>query len=987
MLQYVLRPFLGFVASICFLTLMGCPTPSSPSQNNDVSLQLLSISAGINPIPLQPPFNPSITQYRVTVPPGTTSINFSAVPRDVAARIKYESIRGLASDGTTPLTLSPPTPTGISISDLTSGENTLSGTVVAQDGTEQVYQLIINVDQISITLQVAQSGQLVEEVTSSGVTLTFSLENVDLGATGLSISVPLTYDDVGNQVSGGEVNTLTFTSAAPNPTVTLLGRATDDGNTDSETITVGFGTPTITGSYNENYQLVLPDDIMINAIDDDGTAVNAALATGSVTEGATENLVLTLQNPGTESVTVTPTGEGLTFAPATVTLNSTNLTGTIVVTATDNSEDEATRAVSITLESSSPQILVQPNTLNLSVADDDVPAITLAASDSVSEGQPIEGTLTLSPIPYQNVSVGYVITVAGGRTLSDYVASAHQTGSISIPAGQSTVSFSIPTVNNDVDDPVASVPLTLTISNPSPSGAASITTATESIALEDDELTAVSLSSSASRITEERGTVTFSFTLSQALAEATTVRYTVRGLDNSGGSGTTPPDAWTGISTGEATIAAGGTTATITATAQPNDVRATFIQGVVVRLTEAVSSNNLVTINTETQEESVEFIDDEAPVVRIARTANSSTIFEGSTASFTVSLEDSAGAMYTPSNPVTVRYSVGSGNFGATPYADGSDGEDWNDPGSSITIAAGSSSEIIEVETRSNPEDESNETLVLTLNSAQEDGRPVQAHLSENSASYTLVNSPHITITRSSTDAIAEDGGTLTFTLTRDQGTSSSQSIRYAIEGITSREGDSVSALNSSDYSYVDSDGAGTSGDGTVTFAANETSVTITVTAESDDIYEVEQWGRLTLTHPTNHSIFIPEESRIWDFRVADDDEPLILSVDIVGGPNFETSYVLEADVIITVNTPSTVTAVEIYGETYGGGTVRYQLNQSTPGVFERTITLADADFNITATNANGTQTLDIGGPPTSGAASVNFPIPYNYRASTVPEQ
>ncbi|MCG8453629.1 MAG: cadherin-like beta sandwich domain-containing protein [Spirochaetales bacterium] len=228
----------------------------------------------------------------------------------------------------------------------------------------------------AITLSFTDDGATVtEQDTTNGRTITFQLNNVNLATANISVNLPVTITDAGNQIGGGTVTSLSFSSATPTPSITLTGRATDDGNSVNEQVTIGFGTPTLTGTDAALYSFAAPTQtIQFNVMDDDVTAVGASLSPVTVIEGGTSTLTLTLQNPDTRTVTITPTATGVTFAPATVDLDSTTSTATITVTATDNTTDEANRNVSIALASSIPAITVVPTSVSLTVEDDDLSA-------------------------------------------------------------------------------------------------------------------------------------------------------------------------------------------------------------------------------------------------------------------------------------------------------------------------------------------------------------------------------------------------------------------------------------------------------------------------------------------------------------------------------------------------------------------------------------------------------------------------------------
>ena len=107
-------------------------------QSNDSSLSsliALSLSDGTTSVPLTPAFDSATTNYAATVANNVTSLTVTATTTSAAATA---TLSGTAADGATELTIS-----GATISGLIEGDNTLSITVTAENGTETTYSVTV----------------------------------------------------------------------------------------------------------------------------------------------------------------------------------------------------------------------------------------------------------------------------------------------------------------------------------------------------------------------------------------------------------------------------------------------------------------------------------------------------------------------------------------------------------------------------------------------------------------------------------------------------------------------------------------------------------------------------------------------------------------------------------------------------------------------------------------------------------------------------
>ena len=97
--------------------------------SNDSSLSTLSLSDGTSPVSLTPAFASATTNYTAAVANNVTSLTVLATTTSTAATA---TLSGTAADGTTELTIS-----GTTISGLTEGDNSIAVVVTAEDGTTE----------------------------------------------------------------------------------------------------------------------------------------------------------------------------------------------------------------------------------------------------------------------------------------------------------------------------------------------------------------------------------------------------------------------------------------------------------------------------------------------------------------------------------------------------------------------------------------------------------------------------------------------------------------------------------------------------------------------------------------------------------------------------------------------------------------------------------------------------------------------------------
>src|SRR3989440_157901 len=179
-------------------------------------------------------------------------------------------------------------------------------------------------------------------------------------------------------------------------------------------------------------------------------------------------------------------------------------------------------------------------------------------------------------------------------------------------------------------------------------------------------------------------------------------------------------------------------------------------------------------------------------------------------------------------------------------------GSDYQQLGTSVTIAAGASSATVTVRSIDDSQVEGNETVVLTLaaNSAYTAGSP-------SSATVTIADNdqpplPTVTVVASDASASEQGPNTGSFTVSRAANTSTALTVNYTLSG---------TAQNGSDYQQL-----GTS----VTIAAGSSTATRTVRSTHDTHAELNQTVVLTLAANSAYTVGSPNSATV---TIADNDQ------------------------------------------------------------------------------------------------------------------
>ena len=310
------------------------------------------------------------------------------------------------------------------------------------------------------------------------------------------LQVDVTVAATGDYGLSAGTRTVTIpTSGSATLTLATAGDATDEPD-GSVTVTVADGSGWTAGD---------PASGTVAIRDDDAALPVVTLAAGSaVTEGGNAVFTLTASPaPAADlavGVSVAAAGDyGVTAGTQTVTIPTTG-SATLTLATTDDSADEPDGSVTATVEAGSGYTVGAAASGTVAVRDDDLPppVVTIAAkAESVTEGGDAVFTLTADRAPDADLTVTLAVSETGD---GDHVAAADEgPATVTIPKDATEASFTVPTVNDAVDEPDTSATVTVQAGT----GYAAGDPASASVAVKDDDAAALPVLSVADETAKE----------------------------------------------------------------------------------------------------------------------------------------------------------------------------------------------------------------------------------------------------------------------------------------------------------------------------------------------------------------------------------------------------------------------------------------------------------------------------------------------------
>ena len=285
----------------------------------------------------------------------------------------------------------------------------------------------------------------------------FTLTATPAPAADLPVSVTVATDGDWGITAGSRTVTI---PASGSVTLTLATAGDDADEPDgSVTVTVADGSGYTVGSAGSGTVAVRDDDVPLPVV---------TLAAGAaVTEGGNAVFTLTATPaPAADlavSVSVAADGDyGLTAGTRTVTI-PTSGSATLTLATTDDGTDEPDGSVTATVQAGSGYTVGASASGTVAVRDDDLPppVVTIAAkAESVTEGGDAVFTLTADRAPDADLTVTLAVSETGE---GDHMAAADEgPATVTIPKDATEASFTVPTVNDAVDEPDGTVSVAVT---------------------------------------------------------------------------------------------------------------------------------------------------------------------------------------------------------------------------------------------------------------------------------------------------------------------------------------------------------------------------------------------------------------------------------------------------------------------------------------------------------------------------------------------
>ncbi len=835
---------------------------------------------------------------------GSSLTVFYAVGGSATNGTDYQNLSGSvtvpAGSSTAPITVNP-----IDDSLIEGDEN-----VVVQLQVNAAYNLgdpnsatvtIADNDKPTVAFNAASSSDL-ESVSSANLPVSLS------SVSGQTVTVD--YAVSGGTATGGGVDytltngTLTFNPGeiTKNISITIVNDSLDEAH---ETIQVTLSNPTnaALGATTVHTYTINDDDAtptVTLGLSGSPMAEAGGVATVAATLSAVsgQNVTVNLAFSGTATLTSDYTRSGTSIS-----IPAGSLSGSITLTAVQDSIDEANETIIVDIETVVNATESGTQQVTAIITDDDaVPAVAFDASSSsgAESVTPANLAISLSAASGQTVTVNYAVT--GGTASGGGVDYTFTNGTLSFSPGETTKNIQITVVNDTLDEENETIQVTLS----SPVNATLGATTQHTYTVTDDD-TAPSLSINDVAVTEgDAGTVNAVFTVSLSAASGQTVTVQFATAD---GTATAGSD-YVAVPLTTLTFNPGETSKTVTVQVNGDTLpesNETFFVNLSNASNATISdSQGLGTINN----------DDPLPSLSINDVAGNEGNSGTNIFNFTVTLSSAS------AQAVTVQYATADGTATGGP-ACGSGIDYVSTSGTaSLTIPAGATTGQIPVAVCGDTVVEPNETFFVNLSGA------TNATISDGQGQGTIANDDLTTVTIVATDPTATEANTTTgfFTVSRTGSTASSLTVFYQPGG---------SATAGSDYQTLP---------GSVVIPAGQSTATITVTPIDDSV--VGEGDETVLVQLQVNAAYDLGNPNIAMVTITDNDKPFVSINDVTVDPEGHSGTV-NADFTVSLSAASGQTVTVNFATANGTAKAgsNYVAKSGTltfnPGEISKTISVA----------------------------------------------
>ncbi|MCT2399614.1 Calx-beta domain-containing protein [Novosphingobium mangrovi (ex Huang et al. 2023)] len=417
-------------------------------------------------------------------------------------------------------------------------------------------------------------------------------------------------------------------------------------------------------------------------------APSVSIGNASTIEGG--KLVFPVNLSGTSASTISvnyataggsaTSGNDFTAATGTLTIPAGQTSGTINVSTTNDKVVETSETMTVTISSPSGGATLGTATGTGTISDND--SSLVIGNASVTEGGTLSFTVTRSGDITRSVSASYATANGSAVAGSDYTA---KSGTVSFAVNQTSATISIATVNDLAVESTETMSVTLS----NPSTYATITTATGTGSINDDDIAFANLAIGNAAAVTEGGTLAFTVTRSGNTTSAVSVGYATANGTATAGSDYT-------AKSGTLNFAANQTSATINvATIDDTSVESAE--------TMSVSLSNPSTYASVTTATGAGTINDNDVVTGPSISINDASATEASNLVFTVTLSA------TSSSSISVNYATATGTAAAN---------DFTATSGTLTFSPGQISKTISVPTHDDNRVETDEYMYVNLSGA-----------------------------------------------------------------------------------------------------------------------------------------------------------------------------------------------------------------------------------------------------------------------------
>ena len=805
--------------------------------------------------------------------------------------------------------------------------------------------LTFSAGQTSKTISVTINDDSVDEMDETfDITLSNPSNATIAVATG---TVTVTDNDPAPTISINDVTTADETAAASNLVATIssasektitIDFASSDGTATagsdytatSGTITFAAGETTknipisvVADAFDEidetvSVTLSNPNNVTINdgvgelTITDDDVAPTLSIADLTIPDesAVSRDIVVTLASPSQQTITVDfATSDGTATdtndyvsTTGTLTFNPGDTTKNIPITMVQDAIDEVNETFTVTI-SNPTNSTISTAAATITITDDDpTPSLAVNGANLTETSANLNFTVTLSGQSSQTVTASYATSDGSATAGADYTSSS---GTVTFAPGVVSQIISV----GILADTISEYDETFSVTLSSPSNATLGTPVGTMLINDDDALPSVSLGD-ASSTNETAASTNLVATLSAASGKPITVDYSTSDGTATAGSDYT-------ADTGTITFAPGVTTQNIAV-----GVLADTTDEVNETVTVTLSNPSEVTLNDATGVLTITD-DDTAPSISIADLTT--TDETGISHSVTVTLSAAS------SQTITVDFATADGTATAT--------NDYVSTTGTLTFNPGDTTKTISITIVQDSLDETNEAFDVGLSNA------TNASISDATGTVTITDDEGTpTLTIADVTTADEAAANVTATVTLSGVSSQTVTVAFATADVT--------ATAAADYSATT---------GTLTFAPNVTTQTISIPILADTIDEANETFTVALSSPTNATV--SSSSGTATMTITDDDAAPTISINDVstadesaGSTNLVATLSTASARTITIDyATSDVTATASADYTVGTGTITFAPNVTTQNIPIAVLadTVDEVDETVTVTLSN----------------------------------